>query len=244
MIQADLSDKVTVVTGASAGMGKAIARRFAGCGSRVVLTGRRMDRLESLAEEIGRAGGTALAVRCDVTDWSQVRSLVDKTLEHFGQIDVMVNNAGFGHLKPFSDTSVEEIDSQIDVNFRGLCYGCKAVLDHMIGRQSGHIINVGSVGSVRHYPSFAVYVGAKHAVLGFSRSLYKEVREQGVRVNVLCPAAVNTEFLDVAGFAEVPWPTEGMIQPEDIAELALACVAMPRNIQIDTMVIWPTCQAT
>ncbi len=244
MIQADLSDKVTVVTGASAGMGKAIARRFAECGSRVVLAGRRMDRLESLAEEIGQAGGTALAVQCDVTDWSQVRSLVERALEQFGQIDVMVNNAGFGHLKPFSDTSVEEIDSQIDVNFKGLCYGCKAVLDHMVGRRTGHIINIGSIASVRHYPSFAVYVGAKHAVLGFSRSLYEEVREQGVRVNVLCPAAVNTEFLDVAGFSEVPWPTEGMIQPEDIAELALTCVALPSNIHIDTMVIWPTCQAT
>jgi NADP-dependent 3-hydroxy acid dehydrogenase YdfG len=225
-------------------MGAAIAKRFASSGSRVVLAGRRLDRLKSLAEQINQSGGTALAVQCDVTDWSQVESLVDKTLQKYGQIDVMINNAGAGCLKPFADTSIEEIESQIDVNFKGLCYGCKAVLDHMLARRSGHIINIGSVGSVRHYPSFAVYVGAKHAVLGFSRSLYEEVREMGIRVNVLCPAAVNTEFLDVAGFQEVPWPTEGMIQPEDIAELALACVALPSNIQIDTMVIWPTCQAT
>jgi NADP-dependent 3-hydroxy acid dehydrogenase YdfG len=244
MIQADLSGKVTIVTGASAGMGAAIATRFAGCGSRVVLAGRRLDRLRSLAAQIGQSGGTALPVACDVTQWDQVAALVDRALAEYGQVDVMINNAGFGHLKPFSEHSIQEIDDQIDVNFKGLCYGCKAVLDHMLSRKSGHIINIGSVGSVRHYPSFAVYVGAKHAVLGFSRSLYEEVRQMGIRVNVLCPAAVNTEFLDVAGFREVPWPTDGMIQPEDIAELALACVAMPANIQIDTMVIWPTCQAT
>jgi NADP-dependent 3-hydroxy acid dehydrogenase YdfG len=244
MIQADLSDQVTVVTGASAGMGAAIARRFAASGSRVVLAGRRRERLDKLAAEINEAGGSALPVQCDVTDWSQVESLVGRALAQYGQVDVMVNNAGAGRLKPFSETSVEEIESQIDVNFKGLCYGCKAVLDHMLARRSGHIINIGSVGSVRHYPSFAVYVGAKHAVLGFSRSLYEEVREMGIRVNVLCPAAVNTEFLDVAGFQEVPWPEDGMIQPEDIAELALTCVALPGNIQIDTMVIWPTCQAT
>jgi NADP-dependent 3-hydroxy acid dehydrogenase YdfG len=244
MIQADLSDRVTVITGASSGMGAAIARRFAGCGSPVVLAGRRTGRLESLADEIGEAGGQALAVTCDVTDWLQVQALVDRAIKQFGRIDVMVNNAGFGNLKPLAQTSVQEIDDQIDVNFKGLCYGCKAVLDHMLARRTGHILNIGSIGSVRHYASFAVYVGAKHAVLGFSRSLYEEVREQGIRVNVLCPAAVNTEFLDVAGFSHVPWPAEGMIQAEDIAELALLCVAMPRHIQIDTLVVWPTCQTT
>ncbi len=244
MIQADLSDKVTVITGASSGMGAAIARRFAGCGSRVVLAGRRRDRLDALATEIRQAGGTALAVTCDVSNWSQVEALVQQALDEMGQIDVMVNAAGFGTLKPLAQTSVAEIDSQIDVNFKGLCYGCKAVLDHMRSRRTGQILNIGSVGSVRHYPSFAVYVGAKHAVLGFSRSLYEEVRKEGIRVHVLCPAAVNTEFIDVAGFGEVPWPADGMIQAEDIAELALTCVALPANVHIDTLVLWPTCQAT
>lgn len=244
MIQADLSDVVTIVTGASAGMGSAIARRFASCGSKVVLAARRADRIEALAEEINAGGGHALAVPCDVSDWDQVKALADATLEKLGKIDVMVNNAGFGTLKPFADTTVEEIERQIDVNFKGLCYGCKAVLDHMIDRGSGQIVNIGSIGSLRHYPSFAVYVGAKHAVLGFSRSLYEEVREKGIRVNVLCPAAVNTEFLDVAGFGGSPWPLDKMIQADDVAELALACVAMPGNVQLDTVVFWPTCQAT
>jgi NADP-dependent 3-hydroxy acid dehydrogenase YdfG len=244
MIQADLSDKVTVITGASSGMGAAMARRFAACGSRVVLAARRFERLEALADEIGQAGGTALAVRCDVSQWPQVESLVAQALDRFGQIDVMINNAGFGYLRTLAKTPVERIDSQIDVNFKGVCYGCKAVLNHMIQRRSGHIINTGSVGSVRHYPTLAVYVGAKHAVLGFSRSLYEEVREHGIRVNVLCPGAVNTEFLQVAGFREIPWPADGMIQATDIAELALACVALPPNIQIDTVILWPTCQVT
>ena len=245
MEQMDLSALVTVVTGASSGMGAAVARRFARGGSRVVLASRRTERLRAVAHEIEQAGGTALDVTCDVTVWSQVKALVDKTLDQFGQIDVMVNSAGFGDLKPFSATSVEEIDGQIDVNFKGLCYGCRAVLDHMIQRRRGDIINIGSIGSVRHFPSFAVYVGAKHAVLGFSRSLYEEVRPYGIRVNVLCPASTNTEFLDVAGFGETPWPSDRMIQPEDIAELARAtCITMPRNVRLDNIVIWPTCQAT
>jgi NADP-dependent 3-hydroxy acid dehydrogenase YdfG len=244
MIQADLSDKVTIITGASSGMGAAMARRFAACGSRVVLAARRVDRLEALADEIAQAGGTALAVPCDVKDWQQVQSLANRAVEHFGQIDVMVNNAGFGYLRTFAKTPIERIEAQIDVNFKGVCYGCKAVLPHMIERRSGHIINIGSVGSARHYAMFAVYVGAKHAVLGFSRSLYEEVREFGIRVNVLCPGATNTEFMQVAGFREVPWPTDGMIQATDIAELALACVAMPPHVQIDTAILWPVCQAT
>lgn len=235
---------VTVVTGASAGMGAAIAQRLASEGSRVVLAARRADRLKSLAAEIQRDGGSALAVECDVTDYAQVAAMADRAVAEFGRIDIMVNNAGFGNLKAFTETSVEEIDSQIDVNVKGVCYGSKAVLDHMIGRGTGHIVNIGSIASIRHFASFAVYTAAKHAVLGFSRALYEEVREQGIRVSVLCPAAVNTEFLDVAGFHQVPWPVEDMIQAEDIAELVMTCVTMPRNVQIDSMVVWPTCQAT
>jgi len=197
-----LEGKVVVITGASSGMGAAIARRFADEGCRVVVSARRADRLHALAYEITSRGGEALAVVADVVDYIQVRNLVTKAIEAFGRVDVMVNNAG------------------------------------------GNIINIGSISSVRAFVSFATYTAAKHAVLGFSKALYEEVREFGIRVNVLCPAAVNTEFLDVAGFGDIPWKPEEMIQAADIAELAVTCVTMPKNVQIESLVIWPLAQAT
>jgi short-subunit dehydrogenase len=113
----------------------------------------------------------------------------------------------------------------------------------MIAGGGGNIINIGSICSVRHFPSFATYVGAKFGVLGFSRSLYEEVREKGIRVNCLCPAAVNTEWAGLAG-AELPWAEEERLQPEDLAELALLCVTMPKRVQLEQIMLWPVCEAT
>jgi NADP-dependent 3-hydroxy acid dehydrogenase YdfG len=173
-----------------------------------------------------------------------VQALVDAAVSKFGRLDILINNAGFGLLKPFTDSSVQEIDSQIDVNVKGVCYGCYAALPQMLKQGSGHIINIGSVASVRHFPRFAVYTGTKFAVLGFTRSLYEEVRAQGIRMNVICPAAVNTEFLDVAGFTNPPWKAEDMLQPEDIAELVYTCLTLPPRVQVESIIVWPTCQAT
>ena len=239
-----LDGRVSVITGASSGMGAAIARKFAAEGSKVVLAARRADRLQNLAEEICRRGGDALAVVADVTEYTQVRNLVDRTLETFGRLDIMVNNAGFARYRTFRDSGTRDIDDQIDVNVKGVMYGCKAAVEPLIDAGGGHIINIGSIVSVRAFASLAAYTGAKHAVLGFSRALYEEVRAYGIRVNVLCPAAVNTEFLDVAEFGETPWMPEEMIQPEDIAEMALFCVSMPKNIQVESLVAWPLAQAT
>jgi len=239
-----LTDKISIITGASSGMGKAIAGKFAAAGSKVVLSARRKDLLEEFAKEIASAGGEAIVVPADVSDHSQVQALVGKTIDEFGRVDTLVNAAGFGKLGGFADSSVEDLDSQIDVNLKGTIYGCRAVLPHMIEQKSGHIINFGSIASVRHFPMFAAYTAAKWGVLGLSRSIYEEVREFGIRVNTLCPAAVNTEFLDVAGLSEPPWAADDMIQADDIAELAMTCVTLPPNVQIESMVLWPTCQAT
>jgi NADP-dependent 3-hydroxy acid dehydrogenase YdfG len=142
------------------------------------------------------------------------------------------------------ESTLAEINSQIDVNFKGVCFGSMAVLPTMDKQQSGTIINIGSIASIRHWSHLAVYAAAKHAVLGFSRSLYEEVRTKGIRVSVICPAAVNTEFLDVAGLTNPPWPAADMIQSEDVAELVMTCINMPKNVSLDTMVLWPTCQSS
>ncbi len=239
----DLGGKVIVVTGASSGIGAAIARRFSAAGSRLVLAARREDRIAALAGELAAAGGEALAVPTDVTDYAAVERLVARVLERFGQIDVWINNAGHAVAGPLVESSVAEIDAQIDSNLRGVCYGCRAVLPHMIERRRGQIINIGSICSFRHFPNYAAYVAAKFAVIGFSRSLYEEVRPHGIRVNSLCPAAVNTEWAGVAG-AELPWPPEERLQPEDLAEMALFCVGMPERVQIEEIVAWPLCEPT
>lgn len=242
-ISADLSDWVTIVTGASSGIGAAIAATFAAAGSRVVLVARRKKRLEQLADTIRRQGGDALVCPADVTRYNAIEDVVQQVLKQWGCIDVMVNNAGNAVAKPLVETSIEEIDLQLDVNLRAVCYGSKAVLSHMQERGRGNIINIGSICSMRHFPNFAAYVAAKFGVLGFSRSLYEEVREDGIRVNCLCPAAVNTEWAELAG-AELPWDADERLQPDDLAQLALMCCAMPRRVHLEHVVLWPTCEAT
>ncbi len=239
----DLSEKVTVVTGASSGIGTAIARRFAAAGSRIVLAARREEKLQELAEALRRQGTETLTHATDVTDYRQVEAMVGAAVEKFGQVDILVNNAGNALEKSVADSTPDDFDFQIDVNLKGVCYGCRAVLPHMIERRQGQIVNMGSICSLRHFPNYAAYVAAKWGVLGFSRSLYEEVRPHGIRVNVLCPAAVNTPWADLAG-AELPWPPEDRLQPEDLAEMALYCVAAPARVQIETIVAWPVCEPT
>ena len=242
-VHVDLTGRITIVTGASSGIGAAIARQFAISGSHVILAARRQEKLDIVKRQIDQAGGSASTCTADVTDYKQITHLVDSTIQEHGQIDILVNNAGHAVAKPLLQTSIEELDAQLDSNLRGLCYGCHAVVPHMVRQGAGHIINVGSICSMNHYPEYAAYVAAKFGVLGFSRSLYEEVRQHGIRVNVLCPAAVNTAWADVAG-AELPWPQEERLQPEDLAQAALFCVAMPKRVQIDNIVLWPVCEPT
>jgi len=242
-MSSSLAATTTVITGASSGIGTAVARRFAGAGSRVVLAARRLNRLEALAATLREEGCDAFCCRCDVSRYEDVAALVEQALTRYGQIDVMVNNAGNAVAKPVAETSPEELDLQIDVNFKGVCYGCRAVAPHMIERGTGTIVNIGSICSLRHFPNYAAYVGAKFAVLGFSRSFYEEVRPHGVRVTTLCPAAVNTAWGALAG-AEQPWPPQELLQPEDLAEMAYFCVTAPARVQVESVVAWPRCEPT
>ncbi len=239
----DLNGKTTVVTGASSGIGAAVARRFAAAGSRIVLAARREVKLQELADSLREGGTETLTCTTDVTDYRQVEALIGASIGQFGHVDILVNNAGNALAKSVADSTPEDLDFQIDANLKGVCYGCRAVLPHMIERRQGQIINLGSICSLRHFPNYAAYVAAKWGVLGFSRSLYEEVRTYGIRVNVLCPAAVNTPWADLAG-AELPWPQEERLQPEDLAEMALFCVAAPGHVQIESMVAWPVCEPT
>jgi NADP-dependent 3-hydroxy acid dehydrogenase YdfG len=221
-----------------------MVRRFADAGCRVVLTARREAPMRALVDELD-AADRMLVAPADVRDFGQWQTLVDTTLAKFGQIDVLINNAGNAVAKPIAEASPEEIDLVLDVNLRGVAYGCRAVVPHMIERGDGFILNVGSVCSVRAFPAYASYCAAKFGVMGLSKAVYEEVREHGVRVHCLCPAAVNTPWSTLAGGEDdLPWPREQRIQPEDLAELALMCIRLPRRLAIDQMTVWPTCEST
>lgn len=188
-----LKGAVAVVTGASAGIGEASAVALAQRGAKVVLAARRKERLDDLADRIERAGGTALAVRCDVTDPEQLASLPSVVKEAYGPCDILVNNAGIPGGGAFADLTYEQIERVVEVNVLGVMYGTRAFLPGMIKRGHGHIVNVASLAGRFAGPGAAVYTATKHAVVAFSESLSYEVERAGVLVTSVNPGLVSTE---------------------------------------------------
>jgi len=189
-----LAGKVVIVTGASSGIGEAAARRLAQGGCRVTLAARRCNELERVAGEIEAEGGEALVVPADVRDWPAIERVVRTTLDRWGQIDVLLNNAGLGYSSRVADLDPAQLREQVDVNLVGVIECARAVLPSMIARRSGHIINVASLAGMIGLPGSSVYSATKFAVIGFSDALRREVRGQGIRVTALCLGFVATSF--------------------------------------------------
>lgn len=194
-----LKGAVAVVTGASSGIGEAVAVGLAQRGAKVVLAARRKDRLDELADRIERAGGTALAIRCDVTDREQLASLPTVVKEAFGPCDVLVNNAGVPGGGTFANLSYQQIEDIVEVNVLGVMYGTRAFLPGMLKRHHGHIVNVASLAGRFATPGAAVYGASKHAVVAFSESLFYEVEDQDVLVTAVNPGFVKTEGFPLVG---------------------------------------------
>jgi short-subunit dehydrogenase len=194
-----LKGAVAVVTGASSGIGEAVAVGLAQRGAKVVLAARRKERLDELADRIERAGGTALAIRCDVTDREQLASLPTVVQEAFGPCDVLVNNAGVPGGGTFANLTYQQIEDIVEVNVLGVMYGTRAFLPGMLKRRHGHIVNVASLAGRFATPGAAVYGASKHAVVAFSESLFYEVEKQGVLVTAVNPGYVKTESFPLVG---------------------------------------------
>jgi short-subunit dehydrogenase len=192
-----LRGAVVVLTGASSGIGAATAVACGRQGMRVALAARRRDRLEHVAEEVRAAGGEARVVPTDVRDEAAVRALVDGTVEAWGRLDVLINNAGIGMLALVTQTSAAEFEALMRVNFLGAVYGVLAALPHMRRQRRGHIVNVASVVGKRASPFRAAYVASKFALVGFSEALRMELLEDGIHVTSVCPIGTATEFHDV-----------------------------------------------
>ncbi len=244
----NIKGKVVVITGASSGLGEAAARMLAAEGAIVVLGARRADRITSLANEINKNGGKALAIPTDVTVAEHVKRLVDSAVNTYGRIDVMINNAGLMPHSPLERLKIDDWNLMIDVNIKGVLYGIAAALPHMTKQKSGQIINVSSVAGHKVNPGGAVYSATKHAVLAISEGLRQEVKPYNIRTTVISPGAVATELPDSATEPDV---AEGIkkfyeqvaIQPDSFARCVVFAMSQPDDMDVNEILFRPTNQA-
>lgn len=215
-----LEETTTLITGAGKGIGRAIALRLAGEGSRIVVTGHKLKNARSTRDEIRERGGDALAYEMDVTDSGQIQEVVDKATEEADRIDVLVNNAGVSTMNPVLELSEEEWDHNMDVNAKGVFLCSQVVGRHMVEKaretpreNNGKIINIASIAARIGTPLLAHYAASKWAVLGFTRSMAKELADHKITVNAVCPGFVKTSMQD----REVEWEAELTGQtPEEV----------------------------
>lgn len=187
-----LNNAVVIVTGASSGIGAATAREFARHGAQVILAARRVEELAVQVRAITNEGYRAIAIPTDITDAAQISQLVEQTIEQFGRVDVLVNIAGIGHLRPFFKEPVEYINQIIDVNLRGAILMTRAVLPGMLERRHGAIISVASVAG--HVALNPLYSGTKFGLRGFSLSLHRELSRRGIPVSLVSPGYIKTHM--------------------------------------------------
>lgn len=242
-----IKGKVVVITGASSGLGEATARLLCAEGASVVLGARRIERLKSLAEELTAKGGKALAIATDVTRHDQVKHLVDRAVQAFGRIDVMINNAGLMPHSPLERLKIEDWDRMIDVNIKGVLYGIAAALPYMKTQKSGHIINVSSVAGHKVTTNGAVYCATKHAVRAISEGLRTEVKPYNLRTTIISPGAVATEL---PGSVTEPDVASGIqkfyekyaIPADSFARAVVYAMSQPEEVDINEILFRPTRQ--
>ncbi|MBI1375781.1 MAG: SDR family NAD(P)-dependent oxidoreductase [Phycisphaera sp.] len=243
----NIQEKVVVITGASSGLGEATARLLSEEGATVVLAARRADRIEALAAELNGGGGKALAVATDVADRQQVKDLVDKAVETYGRIDVMLNNAGLMPLAPLEKLKVDEWDQMIDVNLKGVLYGIAAALPHMKEQKSGHIINVSSVYGHKLGPAATVYCATKFAVRALSEGLRQEVKPYNIRTTVISPGAVASELLEHISEKDIQAATAKFVNQIAVpaatfARMVAFAINEPADVDVNEILFRPTAQ--
>ena len=234
----DLKGKVVIVTGASSGIGEATARQFGREGAKVVLAARRVDKLQTLAEEIGGmgTGAEALVVQADLSKLEDIQSLIKQTLDKYSRIDVLVNNAGFGRIDWLEKLDpVKDIQGQFDVNVMGVIQTTRQALPVMIKQRSGSIIQMCSMAGLVATPTYTIYAACKHAVQGFSEALRREVKPWGISVSMIYPGGVTTEFASHAGIKRktgYTTPRFMLLTAEQVAEAVVKLVRRPRRMWI------------
>ena len=239
-----IEGKVIVITGASSGIGEATARLLARRGAKVLLGARRTERLQALAEEIGRAGGTARYRKVDVTDRADVAAFVGSAVEAFGRVDVIVNNAGVMPLSNLSALKVDEWDRMIDVNIRGVLNGIAAGLPLMKEQGSGHFVNLSSIGGHAVFPTSAVYCATKYAVRALSEGLRQEELGGDIRVTIVSPGVVESELAETISDASARDAMHAFrqiaLQPDAIARAIAYALEQPQDVDVSEIIVRPT----
>jgi short-subunit dehydrogenase len=222
--------KTAVVTGASSGIGRLFALRLASEGARVALVARREGELRQLAGEIEGQGGHALVLPCDVAERAQVFAAAEQALATFGAIDVLVNNAGYGHHRRFLDWDLDDMEHMLRVNFLGTLYWTKALLPQMVTRGTGWIVFVASVAGKLGVPEESAYAASKFAMVGLAEALSIELEDAGVHVLTVCPGTINTPFFDAEALERMPPVARRMmIEPERVVDATIAALARGKH---------------
>jgi NAD(P)-dependent dehydrogenase (short-subunit alcohol dehydrogenase family) len=235
-----LSDKVAIVTGASTGIGRAIALAYAKEGAKVVLAARRREKLEALSGEIKGVGGESLIVATDITSEEQVIELFRTTVKSFGRVDIVVNNAGTAVGKPTEELTLAEWRSVIDTNLTGAFLCSREAFKLMKPQRSGRILNIGSISSKMPRPNSAPYTSSKYALEGLTHSLAVDGRKFGISASVLQPGNVVSEIW--GGNTDYVREKEGMMAAEELARVALLMVTLPPDVNLFEAVILPVTQ--
>jgi 3-oxoacyl-[acyl-carrier protein] reductase len=230
-----LAGNVALITGGSGGIGLAIARRMGRMGARVSICGKNPSKLDRAAAELRAAGIEVLAVQTDVTRADQIAALVQKTQQTFGPIDILVNNAGIGLFGPFQEKSEADWDAVLDTNLKSVFLVSREAAPEMIRRKTGHIINISSLAGKNTFANGAIYCASKWGLMGLTGCLAEELRAYGIRVSVICPGSVATDFSGQS--AKDPSKT---LQPEDVAHAVAALVTQAPGSFISEVQIRPT----
>ncbi len=228
----DLAGKVALITGASAGIGQAIARTFMAAGAHVVVVARRAERLDALAQLAAEHHVQSRSVVGDVRDPATATAAVQRAVEDFGQLDIVVNNAGIGRYGPFAETSVDDYEAMMDTNMRSTYLFTHAAVPQLLKQGTGTIIIVSSQAGVTGFPNETLYCASKFAQVGFAEALERELRPRGIRVGLLLPGGVKTEFAIGTGRTVEGVAASGMLEADDVAAAALLMATMPPHGRI------------
>ena len=229
-----LIDKLSILTGSSSGIGKAIALRFGAEGAKVVVTARRMALCEQTADQIRKNGGEAWAIQTDVADERQVERLFDETVKRYGQLDVLVNNAGVIAGGRLAETTTKAFDEVLNVNLRGTFFCCRTGFTQMKKQGGGTIINMSSVAGVQAWAGTGTYSASKHGIMALTKSLADEGRPHHIKVSAICPGGVADELVDALPEEII---RSEKIDPFDVAETALYLATLGKHSVVHQIVI-------
>jgi 3-oxoacyl-[acyl-carrier protein] reductase len=237
MAAAPLGGKTALITGASAGIGYATAIALARQGARIVAAARREERLRKLCETITEGGGEAVLFAGDAADEATARGAIDLAVKTFGGLDILINNAGIGSYKNLVETSVEEYDAMMGTNVRSGFVFSRHAAPLMIAQRSGTILFVSSVAGLQGIAGEAIYSASKFAQVGFSQALDAELRKHNIKVGVLCPGGVKSEFGLGRGRTEEFIRSSRMMEPEEVADAIVFACTQPANVRIPQMLV-------